>query len=540
MQLRKTRLIEKQHTESQIADKQFADGLSAPILPTHLLATQTIDQQVMATKFPVCLLPRLLLRGNFPSAVRNHTDAGTLDTDKSPTHWMTLAPRRSLLKLKSWTTRFWPASFRITFAIGWAAILSVLIHSVSGNLCSATCVPQLPYQTQSAPRTFGDSQTQTQPLATANQSLQLPRPDTSHQLNHLLGSPTTTDVAPVLPQAKLRLPTFPLPEVTESEPNQVEQNQSGQYQNRSVSQPLATRNPSTNFSANQSFPNRSTSSTGLSNLGSHSQQQRLEPNTQRAQRYAAAIASTGPTPWNSQSSPGAERFTQTAYLSPETNQVSPAPATLIDNDPLETPLPGPSKTRDKSETTPLQGLPVNANRLLQTGTALAIVLALLFVFFWVSKKAVPKSMQALPLEMIEVLGNAPLSTKQHLRLVRLGNRLLLLAVSENQSQTLSEITDPDEVQHLLELCQSKRPNSVSQSFQSVLREGEREKAVGFLGSQQNRLMNSESVATLRRPNPSSQQNRTADAQATNGLSPNSSNRQSRASVRPVSKHVFEA
>lgn len=138
--------------------------------------------------------------------------------------------------------------------------------------------------------------------------------------------------------------------------------------------------------------------------------------------------------------------------------------------------------------------------MIKTGIALAIVLALVAGCFWIFKRTAPQSMKGLPLETMEVLGNAPLTNRQHLRLVRLGNRLLLLAVSEGQSQTLTEVTDPDEVNHLLELCQGSKKASAQQSFRSLLSETERDRTSGFLGSQQDRILTQrESAEPRRRP-----------------------------------------
>jgi flagellar biogenesis protein FliO len=160
--------------------------------------------------------------------------------------------------------------------------------------------------------------------------------------------------------------------------------------------------------------------------------------------------------------------------------------------------------------------------LLQTGLALAFVLVLLFITAWCLKRATPRSLQPLPIETVQVLGNAPLHGKQHLRLIRLGQRLLLLAVSETTTQTLTEVTDPNEVQQLLELCQIRSPQSVSQAFETLLQDGARERTTGFLGSQQDQ------IALPRRASPAAPPADTARSTA------------SRPPVRPASHHFFEA
>jgi flagellar biogenesis protein FliO len=191
-------------------------------------------------------------------------------------------------------------------------------------------------------------------------------------------------------------------------------------------------------------------------------------------------------------------------------------------DPLHSRLPGPRQTGQQNA--PTEGLSRGAynmagRSLLQTGIALLVVLALLFVCVWFVKRAAPRALQALPKESIEVLGNAPLHGKQHLKLIRVGNRLLLLAVSDQHSQTLAEVYDPAEVQQLLEMCQAERATSARKSFESILQEGQRESTLGFLGSLQDEL------SASRRQEP-----------VTSGPT----DRPSRASVRPVSPHFFEA
>jgi flagellar biogenesis protein FliO len=195
-------------------------------------------------------------------------------------------------------------------------------------------------------------------------------------------------------------------------------------------------------------------------------------------------------------------------------------------DPLDERLPGPRQRPDREETL-TKGITSSfgqgGNQLLQTGVALAVVLGLVLGFFWLFKRTAPKSLQPLPLETVQVLGNAPLHGKQHLRLIRLGQRVLLLAVSETTSQTLAEVTDPNEVQYLLELCQAKISRVESQTFADILRQSSRERTTGFLGSQQDQVPPSRGSQS----SPSRVQQSTSESTA-------------RSVVRPVSNHFFEA
>lgn len=91
--------------------------------------------------------------------------------------------------------------------------------------------------------------------------------------------------------------------------------------------------------------------------------------------------------------------------------------------------------------------------------SLALVIGVFLVAMWLLRRASPNMTAALPAEAFEVLGRAPLANQQHVRLVRCGTRLLLLAVSPSGTDTLAEFTDPAEVDHLVGLCQKARSAS---------------------------------------------------------------------------------
>ena len=86
-----------------------------------------------------------------------------------------------------------------------------------------------------------------------------------------------------------------------------------------------------------------------------------------------------------------------------------------------------------------------------------MVLALFFAVAWLMKRQLPAGGWALPRGVLYVLGRAPLAPRQYVHLVRLGNRLLLVAVSPAGAQTLAEVTDADEIERLIRLCQPPAP-----------------------------------------------------------------------------------
>ncbi|MGQ9504043.1 MAG: FliO/MopB family protein [Thermogutta sp.] len=103
-----------------------------------------------------------------------------------------------------------------------------------------------------------------------------------------------------------------------------------------------------------------------------------------------------------------------------------------------------------------------------TLSGLAIVLGTLFLFYWGMKRLGPKTNQIVPSEAVEMLGYAPLSGRQKLCLIRVGRKLILIAVSSDAVEPLTEIEDPVEVDRLVGLCASQRQGSATQVFQQVL------------------------------------------------------------------------
>ncbi len=101
-------------------------------------------------------------------------------------------------------------------------------------------------------------------------------------------------------------------------------------------------------------------------------------------------------------------------------------------------------------------------------SSLAIVLGLFFLVVWLWRRAMPKSSGSLPTEVLEVLGRSPLANRHHLQLIRLGQRLLLVSVTSDNAQTLTEVTDVDEVNQLVGQCREHQPGSISSTFRQVL------------------------------------------------------------------------
>jgi len=117
-------------------------------------------------------------------------------------------------------------------------------------------------------------------------------------------------------------------------------------------------------------------------------------------------------------------------------------------------------TSDSSSTSALQSL-------VKIFGSLAIVLGLFFVFVWFMRKNMPQSMLTLSTDVVEVLGRAPLVGRQQMHLIRIGQKLLLVSITPAGAETLTEITDPIEVERLAEMCQKRKSGGITKSFRTV-------------------------------------------------------------------------
>lgn len=168
-----------------------------------------------------------------------------------------------------------------------------------------------------------------------------------------------------------------------------------------------------------------------------------------------------------------------ASAQPASGPSSPALSPATVTEPAPTPAGGlrlspRSAAGNESQTSSPSGLP----SLVTVFGSLGIVLAAFFVLAWLMKRGIPKNMGMLPTEVVEVLGRAPLGQRQHVHLMRCGSRLLLVSVSATGAETLSEITDPVEVDRLTGICAQHRGDSVTASFRQVLNQFGRTKTDG--------------------------------------------------------------
>ncbi|MGA2619055.1 MAG: flagellar biosynthetic protein FliO [Thermoguttaceae bacterium] len=104
------------------------------------------------------------------------------------------------------------------------------------------------------------------------------------------------------------------------------------------------------------------------------------------------------------------------------------------------------------------------------GSSLALVLGLFFLVAWAMRKAAPRGSLLLPHEVFEILGRAPLGARQQVQLLRCGNKLLLVSTTPAGAETLTEVTEPLEVDRLAGLCRQAHPHSASAAFRQIFQQ----------------------------------------------------------------------
>jgi flagellar biogenesis protein FliO len=132
------------------------------------------------------------------------------------------------------------------------------------------------------------------------------------------------------------------------------------------------------------------------------------------------------------------------------------------------------------------GLPLDA--MYTTGAALAIVVGLFLLCAWALRRGSRKSAHLLSSDVAQVLGRVPLAARQFAELLHVGNKLVLVSVTSAGAETLTEITDPLEVDRLLGICKQADSRSSTAEFDEMFRQlTEEPTPASFLGEETIRL-----------------------------------------------------
>jgi flagellar biogenesis protein FliO len=150
-------------------------------------------------------------------------------------------------------------------------------------------------------------------------------------------------------------------------------------------------------------------------------------------------------------------------------RLSPTPGRSI-------PLPPRGEARSTEAAESKAARPLNAGSSLFTGlVALAVVLGIFLAGAWTLRRAMPSPLNRLPPEVVEVLGRTPLTSRQFAHLIRCGNKLLLVHLAPGSAETLTEITDPAEVDRIAGLCRQSHPQSTTANFRQIFQQFAKEK-----------------------------------------------------------------
>ena len=114
--------------------------------------------------------------------------------------------------------------------------------------------------------------------------------------------------------------------------------------------------------------------------------------------------------------------------------------------------------------------PGNLSSIITVAGSLAVVLGIFFLVAWGFRRAAPPGLTLLPTEAFEVLGRAPLASRQQVHLLRCGNKLLLVSVTPAGAETLTEVTDPIEVDRLAGVCRQSQSTSATAAFRQVFQQ----------------------------------------------------------------------
>ena len=157
-----------------------------------------------------------------------------------------------------------------------------------------------------------------------------------------------------------------------------------------------------------------------------------------------------------QMSQRAERFAQP----PDTPEES-APAGDAEQTPLGTPA---AEQRGLGDGARGSG---GGGWVLSTLAALGLVIGLILTAKWAYVKLGGKVI-ARPSRAVEVLSRTVVGPKNHVLLLRVGQRVLVVGDSTTGLRTLADLNDPEEVATLLQSVESGKPASVSQGFHDLI------------------------------------------------------------------------
>ncbi|HBV62540.1 MAG TPA: hypothetical protein DEF45_05910 [Rhodopirellula sp.] len=162
----------------------------------------------------------------------------------------------------------------------------------------------------------------------------------------------------------------------------------------------------------------------------------------------------------------------TAFTSSEQSAARAFPSLMPSTDPNDG-----SNSESKSESG-------STSPLITVSSSLAVVLGLFAALIWATRKFGSRGAgnRNIPKEIFQTLGSTSIDPRTQVSLLRCGQRILIIARTNNGVHPLGEITDKDEVSHLIATC----TGDSKQEFHNALASIESEPAgSGYIGSQAN-------------------------------------------------------
>ncbi len=163
--------------------------------------------------------------------------------------------------------------------------------------------------------------------------------------------------------------------------------------------------------------------------------------------------------------PGSPRAVSAGLVGAGQRRALPAPTPDSSTRP-PTRLPPPGNAGRPAGDRAASGLP----SVVTVASSLAIVLGVFLLLAWGMRRAAPAGTLALPGEVFEVLGSASMASRQQAHLLRCGRKLVLVSVTTAGAETITEITDPEEVDRLAGLCRQAHPQSTTATFRQVFKQ----------------------------------------------------------------------
>lgn len=106
--------------------------------------------------------------------------------------------------------------------------------------------------------------------------------------------------------------------------------------------------------------------------------------------------------------------------------------------------------------------------MLSTVTALGVVVGLILLLRAGYTKMTGRTLAAPRNDVVQVLSRVSVAPRNHVLLLRVGGRILVVGDSPGGMNSLAQIDDPDEVASLLKTLAVNEPNSISQGFSQLI------------------------------------------------------------------------